>query len=205
MKMPGIPALAERRRVRYVCCCKGCGLQGEAPWIVLTGFMDMKKALAVIAVALFCSGFAAMAQKVTGSFEALRDAGRVKMVIEFAEADIMGMTEEQFSEYETDWEKDKPGLLSLFYSYANRALKGALTVGSYNFDTDCTLTLVVRSVTSKGDYDCDLILTEGGEECGRIIGLYAPGGVFGTKLNLMKDGAKHTGVAIGRLLLKEIR
>ncbi len=153
--------------------------------------MDMKKALAVIAVALFCSGFAAMAQKVTGSFEALRDAGRVKMVIEFAEADIMGMTEEQFSEYETDWEKDKPGLLSLFYSYANRALKGALTVGSYNFDTDCTLT--------------DLILSEGGEESGRIVGLYAPGGVFGTKLNLMKDGAKHTGVAIGRLLLKEIR
>ena len=167
----------------------------------------MKKILATLAAlaALFTTAYS---QTVTGTFAPLKDQARVKMVINFSEADIMGMSEDEFRDFEKDWEKDKPTILAHFYSAANVALGGVLMVGNYKFETDYTLLLQVRSVDSRGNYDCDLTLFRNGEDGEEIIGdaagLFARGGVFGTKLNLMKDGARHTGVLVGKFLREEM-
>ena len=160
----------------------------------------MKKLYLVLLLATCC--ISALAQKVSGTFQPLKDAGRVKMVVDFSQADIMSMSEEEFAVYEEDWEKDKPELLSRFYSYANKRLKNALVLGNYTADTDYELTLCIKTVDLKGNYDCDLILSADGTEIGRAIGIRAKGGTFGSKLNLMKDGAEHTGEAMGKFLLK---
>lgn len=162
----------------------------------------MKKLFSVVILAVFCLT-AAMAQNVTGSFKTLKDAGRVKMVVDFSKASIIGMTEEEFSKYEVDWEKDKPEILSLFYTYANRRLGNSLSLGGSFDESRYMLTLIVRTVSAKGDYDCDLVLTENGKEVARAEMLRAYGGTFGTKLNLMKDGAKHTGRELGWFLFNQ--
>ena len=148
------------------------------------------------------------AQRITfGSFSLLRDQIRVKLIVDFSEADIMGMTEQEFSEYEEDWEHDKVEIVSLFHNYANEKLKGRLMLGNYRQDTAFMLQLVVRTVDVRGNYDCDLYLLGNGENGEKVVlakaeGLSARGGKFGSKLNLMKDGAEHTGTELGRFLLK---
>ena len=167
----------------------------------------MKKT--ILTLLLFSAFFTiASAQKITGSFAPLANEARVKMNIEFAEADIMGMSEAQFTDYEEDWLEDKDQILALFYENANNAMNGALFVGNYPQGTDYELDLIVRTVSAHGDYDCDLflykILADGSDEfVGKAEGIFAKGGKIGTKLNLMKDGAKHTGKAIGKFLLEE--
>ena len=49
---------------------------------------------------------AANAQKINGSFSSLREEARVQMNIDFSEADIMGMSEAEFADYEKDWTHD---------------------------------------------------------------------------------------------------
>ena len=150
---------------------------------------------------------AANAQKINGSFASLREEARIQMNIDFSEADIMGMSEAEFTEYEEDWTHDKVQILNLFYENVNDALKGNLVVGNYKQETDYTLDLVVRTVNSRGDYDCDLYLyrnmDDGSQEfVAEALGVNARGGKIGTKLNLMKDGAKHTGKELGKFLLQ---
>ena len=155
----------------------------------------MKRIIATLLIfsAIFT---AANAQKVNGSFAPLREEARIRMNIDFSEADIMGMTEAEFTDYEEDWTHDKVQILNLFYD-----------VGDYKLETDYTLDLVVRTVNTRGDYDCDLYLyrnmDDGSQEfVAEALGVYARGGKIGTKLNLMKDGAKHTGKELGKFLLQ---
>ena len=139
----------------------------------------MKKIIAALLIfsALFT---VANAQKVTGTFAPLRDEARVRMNIDFSEADIMGMSEEEFADFEKDWNHDKVDILAYLYENANDALNGAISVGNYKQETEYTLDLVVRTVNARG-------------------------GKIGTKLNLMKDGAKHTGKALGKFLLLNMK
>ena len=80
----------------------------------------MKK---IIATLLVFSAFitAANAQKINGSFASLREEARIQMNIDFSEADIMGMSEAEFTEYEEDWTHDKVQILNLFYENVNDA------------------------------------------------------------------------------------
>lgn len=163
----------------------------------------MKKFLFTITLITIC--LSGSAQQKTGSFSQIRNEARVKMIIDYSEASFMGMSESQFSEFEEDWVHDKVEMVSLYYSSANEKLKGVLTLGDYSFETPFTLRLMVRSIDVKGNHDCDLfLLNKDGEELAKIIGLRAKGGTFGSKLNLMKDGAEHTGEEIGSLLYSEI-
>ena len=169
----------------------------------------MKKIVATLLIisAIFT---VANAQKVTGSFAPLGDEARVKMNIDFSEADIMGMSEEEFADFEEDWNHDKVDILAYIYERANDALNGAISVGNYKQETEYTLDLVVRTVNGRGDYDCDLFLyrnlADGSQEfVAEAEGISARGGKIGTKLNLMKDGAKHTGKALGKFLLQNAK
>jgi len=149
------------------------------------------------------------AQTINGDFTPLKEQTRVKMDIDFSDAVIMGMSEEEFSEYEEDWEHDKVEVYSLFYNYVNEVLKGNIIVGNYKQDTEYVLQVKILTVDVRGDYDSDVYLIHnhpGGEQetVATIEGLFARGGKFGSKLNLMKDGAEHTGNALGKVLLKEM-
>ena len=169
----------------------------------------MKKIFATLlfSVALFAT---AGAQKITGTFAPLAKEARVQMNVDFSEALIMGMSEEEFADFEEDWIHDKVEIVSLFYDNANDVLGGSPVVGNYKMDTEYTLDLVVRTVDVRGNYDCDLYLlrnlADGSqEEVARADGVYARGGKIGTKLNLMKDGAKHTGKELGKFLKKAMK
>lgn len=168
---------------------------------------NMKKVISLLLLAVVFT--TAYAQKVTGDFRPLKDQVRARLIVDFSDAIIMGMTLEEFADYEEDWEHDKIEVFSLVYNYANEELERTLVVGNYNNDTEYVLHLMVRTIDVRGDYDSDLYLihnfADGRKETiGKVEGLFARGGRFGTKLNLMKDGAEHTGTALGKLLIKEM-
>ena len=68
----------------------------------------MTKRILITAALIGLFSFSAFAQKVSGSFKSLKEEIRVQMDIDFSSADIMGMNEEAFSDYEQDWNIDKP-------------------------------------------------------------------------------------------------
>ena len=179
------------------------------PLRLLKIFKKMKKILSelILTFVLSMVCLVANAQKITGSFAPLAKEARVKMNVDFSQALIMGMSEEEFTVFEEDWTHDKVEILSLFYDNANDVLDGSPVIGNYKQDTEFTLNLVVRTVDARGNYDCDLFLVRNladgsQEEIAKAEGVYARGGKIGTKLNLMKDGAKHTGKELGKFLKK---
>lgn len=160
--------------------------------------------IALILALITITSVSILGQKVAGSFSNLKNETRVRLVVDFSQGDIMGMSEDQFSIYEEDWIKDKPVLVSAVYNNANSVLNNKLALGNYQYETDYMITLFVRRVDGRGNYDCDVVLFTNGEPVGSAIGLRAKGGRFGSKLNLMKDGAENIGKNLGRLLKKEI-
>ena len=169
-------------------------------WRVLN--MYYMKRIIISLMIIACAAMSASAQKVSGDFSVLKDEVRARMTVDFSEASILGMTEEQYSAYEKDWLKDKAEVVSYYSGYASIELSPKLVIADYQFETKYRLVLKVRMIDARGNTDSDLYLLEGDNEIARAEGVFAQGGVFGTKLNLIKDGAKHSGIVIGRLLNK---
>ncbi len=163
----------------------------------------MKKLLTtfLLFVAFLVPSFAQ--RSVEGDFSVLRDAMRVNFTVDFSQADIMGMNEEEFLEYEPRWASEKPDIVATFPVYANAITNNSPRLGNYRNEA-YTLNLVVRAVDTRGGYDCDLFLLHGGRTLASATGFYAVGGIFGSKLNLFKDGSKHTGMAIGFFLRRQL-
>ena len=73
-------------------------------------------------------------------------------------------------------------------------------------EADLTVRILVNTVSVKGDHSFEVqLLDKSGKVQGTISGLFGKGGMFGTKLNLIKDGAKSTGKRTGALLRKYIK
>lgn len=162
----------------------------------------MKRYALVFIATLFCTTVFAQ-QLERGSLLPLQQEKRVNFTMEFVS--IHGMTEDDFSIYEKGWYKDKPGIVAKFLTYANKNLSNMLIMGNYP-DAKYTVRVVVYDINVKGDYLCDLIVLDGSNnEIARITDIRGRGGVFGTKLNLIKDGAEHTGENLGLVLRKFIR
>ena len=160
----------------------------------------MKKFILIVVMSVI--SLMTFAQKASGSFKSLAEVGRVSIVVDFSEASIMGMNENDFAEYERDWMKDKTEIVGRFVGSIQRKL-GTMVVLDNSLNENERITIQVLVFTHKGDCVCDVILTDKeNNELGRISKVGASGGHFGTKLNLIKDGAEHTGSAIGRLLYK---
>ena len=156
-----------------------------------------------ILIALFFCATSFAQQLESGSLLPLQQEKRVNFIMEFHS--IHGMTEDDFSIYEKDWYKDKPEIVAKFLTYANQGLSNMLVLGNYP-DSKYTARVVVYDINVKGDYLCDLIVVDGSNnEIARITDIRGRGGVFGTKLNLIKDGAEHTGEDFGLVLRKFIR
>ena len=113
-------------------------------------------------------------------------------------------SEAEFAEYEKDWVVDKPDVEDLILQSANAALKGACHL-EFGKEADWTVKVVVTTISQKGDFSFVVqLLDKKGEIVGNIANLFGKGGIFGTKLNLIKDGAKSTGKKLGTILKKYI-
>ena len=102
-------------------------------------------------------------------------------------------------------------------SYAQAPLSTEVVTGSFealykktaNLEIEYikihTVKVVVTTISPKGDYSFVVqLIDKKGEIVGSIAGLFGKGGMFGTKLNLIKDGAKSTGKKLGTILKKYI-
>ena len=164
----------------------------------------MKRILFVIFTCLSLCSYAQMplsTEVVTGSFEALYNK-TANLEIEYVK--IHNRSEAEFAEYEKDWKVDKPDVEDLILQNANAALKKVCHL-NFGKESDLTVRVVVTTISAKGDYSFVVqLLDKKGEIVGNIANLFAKGGIFGTKLNLIKDGAKSTGKKLGTILKKYI-
>lgn len=134
--------------------------------------------------------------EMTGSLKDLKGESYVQLLVEYQV--IHGFTEEGFAEYEKDWYKDKPQVISYIIDAANEKL-GDMVNFSYNLDCKYVAVLTITKVKSKGDCFGNLkFMDKEGNVIAEITGLEGEGGNFGSKLNLIKDGAKEIGKSIGK-------
>ena len=182
-----------------------------------------------IAILVWCValGFVAQAQVLEGSIAPLLNESRVNFKLTFEKANIHGMTEAEFSatfdkkgkiativnnassrtiiEHTNGWKKDQPIISGGFVNCLNEAIKETIRFGSYS-NAKYTLKVEVLDVSTSGDFDSDVYLLDNtGKELAKITRLVASGGTFGTKIALIKDGAKHSGIVLGKFLLKELK
>ena len=164
----------------------------------------MKRILFIIFTCLSLCSYAQMplsTEVVTGSFEALYNK-TANLEIEYVK--IHNRSEAEFAEYEKDWKVDKPYVEDLILQNANAALKKVCHL-NFGKESDLTVRVVVTTISAKGDYSFVVqLLDKKGEIVGNITNLFGKGGIFGTKLNLIKDGAKSTGKKLGTILKKYI-
>ena len=165
----------------------------------------MKRILFIIFTCLSLCGYAQMplsTEVVTGSFEALYNK-TANLEIEYVK--IHNRSEAEFAEYEKDWKVDKPDVEDLILQNANAALKKVCHL-NFGKESDLTVRVVVTTISAKGDYSFVVqLLDKKGEIVGNLTNLFGKGGMFGTKLNLIKDGAKSTGKRAGTLLKKYVK
>lgn len=139
-----------------------------------------------------------------GSLSALHNAGKICLEMDFSQASIHGMDEEAFRNYEQDWEKDKPVVIGKFISGVVSHCGNDLSIGNYK-EKEYTIRILVRNIGVKGDYNCDAdIMDTSGTTIAKITKIKGKGGKIGSVLNLIKDGAKHTGASLGTFLKKEV-
>ena len=136
----------------------------------------------------------------------LKPGVKIGFVCDFSEAVIMGMDEEAFGKYETDWAIDKPTIVSNFMNGINNKLDGILVFGQLK-DTDYTLKVSVKLVNTKGYMLCDVVIDDNAGksifEAKQVNGGKEPPFLPGTKLAKMKAWALLTGRALGGIIKSE--
>ncbi|MBQ1174002.1 MAG: hypothetical protein IIX58_02315 [Alistipes sp.] len=164
----------------------------------------MKRYLMLLAL-LFVGMQAASAQTLTeGSLDVLRGQQSVKVIVDYSNAIIMDMTEAEFAEYEEDWYKDQPTIISDLIDEVNQR-SGHLLYMSARRESDYTLRWSVRYIYESGDIVSDFYLESAdGEVVAKIADVVGEGGAFGTKLYRIKSGAESTGRALGKFFKKEL-
>lgn len=157
-------------------------------------------------VALFLGIQAANAQTlVQGSLDVLRGEEYVKVVVDYSNALIMDMTEVEFAKWEKDWYKDQPQIMSELIEEVNDKWDGVLRL-SRTRTTNYILRWAVKWIDESGTIMSDFYLeTAGGEVIAVIENVRGKGGVFGTKLYLIKTGAESTGRTLGKFLRKQLK
>ena len=132
---------------------------------------------------------------------------RMNLKADFSEALICGMNEKEFSEYEKDWEEDKPTIVRNFKTGANVGIGKSYGIGDYQ-DASYTIMIKVNTITDEGFIICDAkIIDSNGNTrfvVERLTGGKEPAFMIGTKLARMKIWATLTGKALGDILKKEL-
>ena len=154
---------------------------------------------------LLCLPLAGYSQKVTsGSLKILKNQARVNLELDFSQAVIHGMSEDDFDIYERDWSRDKDQIKAFFMIAASDRCTN-LIIGPFP-EAEYTLRVIVLRINTQGDFTCiGELRNKSGDVLATITGISDKGGRFGSKLNLIKDGAKHTGERFGIFLRKQLR
>ena len=163
----------------------------------------MKRFLILMCCIAF--GFAAKAQKLEGDFAVLLNESRVDFELSFANARIHGMTETEFAKYEDGWHKDLREIVGYFMDNLNNGVRKLVRFSSYP-TAKYKLKVDVLDVSTRGSFDSDAILLDNsGNVVAKISGLQTDGGVFGTKLYLIKCGASCNGDNLGDILYRTLK
>lgn len=127
-----------------------------------------------------------------------------RFLVDYSTAIICGMDEESFMEYEKDWTTDKPEISSRIISEIQKKTDGLMVIKK---DAPNIIKITIESITDNGGMYCNLVCSDSdGNILFKIENVSCKkGGTFGTKLNLMKDGAEKLGSKIGSLLKKELK
>lgn len=165
----------------------------------------MKRSL--IAFLLICLFQCVTAQTVTlNSLPKNLKGIRMNFKVDFSNALILGMSEEQYAEYEKDWQEDKPTIVNNFRTATNLALGKLYGVGDYA-NTPYTVNVIVNTITDKGFFICDVDIIDENDKVvfhlDYLTGGKEPAIGIGTKLARMKFWATLTGKALGGILKKE--
>lgn len=158
------------------------------------------------ALTFVCMALCAMqAQNVdSGSLRELAEAGVASFEIDYSEAHIHSMTEAEFALYEEDWDKDQKYIIAEFLDNLNDRTGDQLVVVKGK-KTDLTLRWVVLHIDPRGNIISELhVVNKEGKVLAKITELRGAGGRFGTKLNLIKDGARSSGKRAGSFLKREL-
>ena len=155
-------------------------------------------------IAALCMLTAANAQTVTkDSLSVVKPGSKMRLDVDFSHAVIMGMDEEAFSKYETDWQTDKPTVVTRLMNGVNMKLDGVLKVKQLS-SMEYTLKVTVRDVTNQGFITCDAEVTD---QAGRtlfavkqVTGGVEPPFSPGTKLAKMKFWSLLTGRSLGGII-----
>lgn len=145
-----------------------------------------------------------VAQEHYGSFKEIAQEGKAKIVVDYSEAMIHGMNEEEFAVYEPDWMKDKPVVIGKFLTNFSEELDGMLVCHGKAV-SPFTVLVKMLSINVKGNTVLSIHILKGDIEMAAIKGIKEDGGTFGTKLNLIKDGAAHVGEKAGASLKKVLK
>ena len=141
----------------------------------------------------------------SGSLKELATAGRANFEVDYSNAIIHGMSEDEFALYELDWEKDQPQIIGKFLSYLNESISDQLIIVRGK-KYDITLRWVVLYISENGFIKGELeVVAADGTILAKIVELNGEGGRFGSKLNLIKDGASSSGKLAGVFLKRELR
>ena len=124
-----------------------------------------------------------------------------RIEINYSNASIHGMSEETFAEYEKDWYKDKPQIQTLIIDGIMDEAESYLLL---NKDANNSIQIDVTRITKNGGIDCVVTCYSNGTPLFKYNAQCTKGGTYGTKLNLIKDGAKKIGKTIGKILAKEL-
>lgn len=147
------------------------------------------------------------AQVVTvNDMSAVKPGSKINFVIDFSKATIMSMNETDFSNYEKDWNKDKPTIIGRFQKGVNNKLNGILNVGSYP-DSQYTLKVTVTAISDVGNVYCDAVITDKDGtvlfSVNNVNGGSEPPILPGSKLARIKTWAFLTGRSLGNNMKSE--
>ena len=159
----------------------------------------------IISIVLLATTICANAQKISSSLDGLSTQKFLNVAVDFSEASIHGMCEEDFAELETDWEKDKPSIIAKIISNMSEKLEGRFVFGLKKPES-YTLKIHVNTISIKGNFNFDVIVLKAdGQEEAKIENLNAKGGTFGSALNLIGDGAEQSGKVIAKILKNKVK
>lgn len=168
------------------------------------------KRIALFLLALLMGALTAFSQENSASFSALKGQKRVAFNIDYSQADIMGMSEDQFRFYESDWDKDKHEVMENVLEKTNGELwKEGVAIGLFK-DTQYILEYRVREINRNGNFFGTLALVKVSEDGSQELITEKelnPQRAYwdGTKLRKIKKGAKRLGRTIGLFLSKEMK
>lgn len=133
---------------------------------------------------------------------------RVNFKMDFSDTSFMGMTEDEYSKQEVDWQKDKHTVIEYFLKALNAKLRGNLKLNN-NIESDYSFVVRVISISKNGFMICDATLYD---KHGTVLfkvkdvsGGKEPPISAGTVLSRIKIWSSLTGAKLGSILKKEFK